>query len=117
LFELNLGNGVILGAHESDALVVKFESLSPDLLAQCVALNRATNSSSAGPGAHRSDRANKHCTNTKTESLLQGIRQSANTKRNMNYHSRRPCNLLGHFGIALWRTVLGSYLRRANIDR
>jgi hypothetical protein len=42
LFELILGSGVIPGAHESNALIVNFESLSPDLLTQCVASNRGT---------------------------------------------------------------------------
>src|SRR6516165_7893925 len=65
LFKLNLGRCEVFGVHEIDALVVKFESRSANLLSQRDTLNWATSSATAATASSSAPRGHcSHCPNT-----------------------------------------------------
>src|SRR5215472_16909051 len=93
LFEFNLRRCEILAAHKIDALVVKFESRTANLLSQQVALNcgtattatsatsaTTTSSTCSAPRAHCSDCPNTDYTNTEIEPPLWGIKRPVTRK-------------------------------------
>src|SRR6516165_8521132 len=81
LFKLNLGRCEVFGVHEIDALVVKFESRTANLLSQRVTLNCANCTTSSAPRAHCSDCSNTNYTNTEIKPPLPGIIRPVTRKR------------------------------------